>query len=64
MMKYSLLPLAPVVLGLSSCGSNDEIASGTFTDEDGNKGSYEISGDDDSSETVIKTDKGEVRFST
>ncbi|GAB5480943.1 MAG: hypothetical protein Pars92KO_07000 [Parasphingorhabdus sp.] len=56
--------ILPIVLLAMSCGSNDEVASGTFDDGDGGKGSYSVSGEGDDSETVIKTDEGEVRIAT
>lgn len=58
------LILFPAIALLASCGGNDEVASGTFEDGDGTKGSYSVSGDDESSETVIKSEDGEVRLST
>lgn len=61
MNKYFFLP---ALLLVASCGSNDEVASGTFDDGDGGKGSYSISGDEDASETVIKSGDGEVRIAT
>jgi len=61
---YKLLIL-PVTLAIAACGSNDdERASGTFDDGEGNRGSYSVRGDDENSETVIKSDKGEVRIAT
>ncbi len=61
MNKFLILP---VMLMAMSCGSNDEVASGTFDDGEGGKGSYSISGDGDDSETVIKSGDGEVRIAT
>jgi len=62
MYKYLILP---ATLMIAACGSNDsERASGSFDDGDGNKGSYSVRGDDENSETVIKSDKGEVRIAT
>ncbi len=61
MNKFLILP---VMLMAMSCGSNDEVASGTFDDVEGGKGSYSISGDGDDSETVIKSGDGEVRIAT
>lgn len=62
MYKYLILP---VTFAIAACGGNDsEIASGSFDDGDGNEGSYSVRGDDENSETVIKTDKGEVRIAT
>ncbi|GAA0471870.1 hypothetical protein GCM10009096_11140 [Parasphingorhabdus litoris] len=61
MKKFLILP---IMLTAASCGSNDEIASGTFDDGEGGKGSYSISGDNDDSETVIKSGDGEVRIAT
>jgi len=61
MKKYLILPALAFVI---SCGGNDEVASGTFEDGDGDKGSYSVSGDDEDSETVIKSGDGEVRIGT
>ncbi|MBQ0770237.1 MAG: hypothetical protein KBT59_00210 [Sphingomonadales bacterium] len=62
MYKYLILP---VTLMIAGCGSNDsERASGSFDDGEGNKGSYSVRGDDENSETVIKSDKGEMRIAT
>jgi hypothetical protein len=62
MYKYLILPATFMI---AACGSNDsERASGSFDDGDGNKGSYSVRGDDENSETVIKSDKGEVRIAT
>jgi hypothetical protein len=62
MYKYLILP---ATLMIAACGSGDnERASGNFDDGDGNKGSYSVRGDDENSETVIKSDKGEVRIAT
>ncbi len=61
MNKFLILP---VMLMAMSCGSNDEVASGTFDDGEGGKGSYSIKGDGDDSETVIKSGDGEVRIAT
>lgn len=56
--------ILPIILLASACGGNDEVASGTFDDGEGGKGSYSISGDDDASETVIKSEDGEIRIAT
>lgn len=56
--------ILPAILLVSACGGNDEVASGTFDDGEGGKGSYSISGDDDASETVIKSNDGEIRIAT
>lgn len=56
--------ILPAILLVSACGGNDEVASGTFDDGEGGKGSYSISGDDDASETVIKSEDGEIRIAT
>ena len=57
--------ILPATLALAACGGNDsETASGTFDDGAGNAGSYSMRGDDENSETVIKSDKGEVRIAT
>ncbi len=61
MNKFLILPVMVMAM---SCGSNDEVASGTFDDGEGGKGSYSISGDGDDSETVIKSGDGEVRIAT
>ena len=62
MNRFFLLPLS---IALVSCGSADnEIASGEFDDGDGNSGSFSVTGDDDNSETVIKSGDGEVRIAT
>lgn len=62
MHKYLILP---VTLALAACGSSDdERASGSFDAGDGDKGTYSVRGDDENSETVIKSDKGEVRIAT
>ncbi|WP_108809699.1 hypothetical protein [Sphingorhabdus sp. Alg231-15] len=61
MNKFLILP---IMLAAMSCGSNDEVASGTFDDGEGGEGSYSISGDGDDSETVIKSGDGEVRIAT
>ncbi len=62
MYKYLILPAAFMI---AACGSgDDERASGSFDDGDGNQGSYSVRGDDENSETVIKSDKGEVRLAT
>jgi len=62
MYRYLILP---VTFLIAACGSNDEErASGRFDDGDGNKGSYAVRGDDENSETVIKSDKGEIRIAT
>ena len=61
---YKLLIL-PVTFAIAACGSNDdERATGTFDDGEGNRGSYSVRSDDENSETVIKSDKGEVRIAT
>ncbi|MEO9468856.1 hypothetical protein [Parasphingorhabdus sp.] len=56
--------ILPAIFLVSACGGNDEVASGTFDDGEGGKGSYSISGDDDASETVIKSEDGEIRIAT
>jgi len=61
MNKFLIIPLTFLA---ASCGGNDEVASGTFDDGEGGKASYSVSGDADDSETVIKTDKGEVRIAS
>ena len=62
MYKYLILPAAFMI---AACGSgDDERASGSCDDGDGNQGSYSVRGDDENSETVIKSDKGEVRLAT
>ncbi|WP_417621374.1 hypothetical protein [Parasphingorhabdus sp.] len=62
MTKYLILPL---ILVTAACGSNDgERASGSFDDGDGGKGSYSVRGDEENSETIIKTDDAEVRIAT
>ncbi len=58
------LLLLPAVLFLASCGGNDEVASGTFEDSDGNEGSYSVSGDDENTEMTFKSEDGEVKFAT
>ena len=58
------LLILPAILLLASCGSDDERASGTFEDGDGNEGSYSVSGDDENSEMTIKSEDGEVKFTT
>jgi hypothetical protein len=60
MYKYLILP---VTFAVAACGSNDsEMASGSF--DDGNDGSYSVRGNDENGETVIKTEKGEMRIAT
>lgn len=61
MNKFLIIPLT---LAVAACGGNDEVASGTFDDGEGGKGSYSVRGDGDDSETVIKTGDGEVRIGT
>lgn len=61
MNKFLILP---VLLIVTACGGNDEVASGTFDDGEGGEGSYTVSGDENSSETVIKSADGEVRIAT
>ncbi len=61
MKKLLILPAAALI---ASCGSNDEVASGTFTDGDGNEGSYSVSGDDENAEMTFKSEDGEVKFTT
>ena len=58
------LLILPAILVAASCGSDDERASGTFDDGDGNEGSYSVSGDDENSEMTIKSGDGEVKFTT
>ncbi|VWX56426.1 hypothetical protein [Sphingorhabdus sp. 109] len=54
-----------VTLVLAACGSNEnERAAGSFDDGDGNKGSYSIRGDEENSETVIRSGEEEVRIAT
>lgn len=54
----------PAFLLATACGGNDEIASGTFDDGEGGEGSYTVSGDENSSETVIKSADGEIRIAS
>ena len=62
MYKHLILP---ATLLIAACGGgDDEIASGTFDDGEGNQGSYGVSGDDGNSETVIQSDRGEVRIAS
>ncbi len=63
MKRFAMIP---AMLLIASCGSSsdDELASGTFDDGEGNEGSYSIRGDEESSETVIKSGDGEVRIAT
>ncbi|GAB5488124.1 MAG: hypothetical protein Pars2KO_16940 [Parasphingorhabdus sp.] len=61
-MKKMLI--LPAVLLMVSCGGNDEVASGTFDDGEGNEGSYSLSGDDENAEVTIKSGDGEVKFTT
>jgi hypothetical protein len=63
-LNMNKLLILPLVLITAACGGNDQVASGTFDDGDGNEGSYSVRGDDENSETVIKSDEGEVRIST
>ena len=62
MFKYLILPATVMV---AACGGADnDGASGTFEDGEGNVGSYLVSGDEQNGETVIKSDQGEVRIVT
>lgn len=62
MYRYLVLP---VTFLIAACGGNDEErASGRFDAGDGNEGSYSVRGDDENSETVIRSDKGDVRIAT
>lgn len=61
MNRFLVLPVLAIV---AACGSNDEVASGTFTDADGNEGSYSVSGNDENAEMTFKSDDGEVKFTT
>ena len=62
MSKYLVLPLT---FAIAACGSgNDEKASGSFVDDNGNTGSIAVRGDDENSEPVIKSDRGTVRIAT
>jgi hypothetical protein len=62
MYKYLILPATFMI---AACGSNDdEKLAGTFDDGEGNRGSYSVRGDDENSETVIKSDKGEIRIAS
>ncbi|MEH6789389.1 hypothetical protein [Parasphingorhabdus sp.] len=64
-MSKHLILTATFAITLAACGGNDsETASGTFDDGDGNAGSYSVRGNDENSETVIQSDKGEVRIAT
>ena len=56
--------ILPALLIATACGGNDEIASGTFDDGEGGEGSYSVTGDDESTETVIKSADGEVRIAS
>ena len=61
MKKFLILP---AFILAASCGGNDEVASGTFDDGEGGKGSYSVRGDGEDSETIIKSGDNEVRFSS
>ena len=61
MNRFLILPALALVV---ACGSNDEVASGTFTDDEGNEGSYSVSGDDENAEMTFKSGDGEVKFTT
>lgn len=62
MYKYLILPATFLI---AACGSNDdEKLAGTFDDGEGNSGSYSVRGEGENSETVIKSDKGEVRIAS
>lgn len=61
-MKKMLI--LPALLLMVSCSGNDEVASGTFDDGEGNEGSYSLSGDDENAEVTIKSGDGEVKFAT
>ena len=61
MKKFLILPAIAL---LASCGSDDERASGTFEDGEGNEGSYSVRGDDENSEMTIKSGDGEVKIQT
>ncbi len=62
MYKYLILPATFMI---AACGSNgDEKLAGTFEDGEGNTASYSVRGEGENSETVIKSDKGEVRIAS
>ena len=54
--------IAPLALFAVSCSGSDEVASGTFDDGEGGKGNYSVTGNEEDSETVIKSGDSEVRI--